>query len=97
MSDENTNEDAMVFIIVGRVWEEDKLGQDDAIVVNLLVRAADEDDAVRQGLEALAEDSYAEAEFERIGVLDEAPSEKPFDAAYADALQGVVAVIAFNE
>lgn len=87
-----------VFIIVGRVWEAAGDGDEQtAIPVNILLQAPDDDSAVRKALERLAEEGYAEAEFDQIGVLTEEPDNPMYEAAFHDALEGNVAVITFRE
>ncbi|NRG20010.1 regulator [Rhizobiales bacterium] len=94
----NDDELPTVFIIVGRVWENESGGGEEAAVpVNILLRAPDDDSAVRQALEHLAAEGYVEAEFDQIGVLTEEPDNPTYEAAYQDALEGNVAVIAFHD
>ncbi|PTW61589.1 hypothetical protein C8N35_102300 [Breoghania corrubedonensis] len=90
-------EEPMVFIIVGRVWEVEDGGPDDAITVNIFLTAPDDDSAVRRALEALAGEGYVEAELDQIGTLDSEPEDPTFEEAYQDALEGNVAVITFRE
>lgn len=86
-----------VFVVVGRVWEEGSDSPEDAIPVNVFVAAPDDDSAIRKALEALAGEGYAEAELEQIGAITEEPDEPLFEAAYQDALEGNVAVVAFRQ
>lgn len=86
-----------VFVIVGRVWEDGASAPEDAIPVNIFVKAPDDDGAVRRALEALAAEGYAEAELDQIGALTEEPDDPTFESAYEDALEGNVAVVAFRE
>ncbi|WP_319773151.1 regulator [Breoghania sp.] len=90
-------DEPMVFVIVGRVWEEEEGGPDDAITVNIVLAAADDDSAVRRALEALAGEGYAEAELDQIGTLDGEPDDPAFEEAYQDARDGNVAVITFRD
>ncbi len=85
----------MIFIIVGRAWENDGGSRENSVEVNVLLQAPDDDAAVRMSLEALAGEGYAEAELDQIGVITEEPDDPTFEGAYADALQGRVAVITF--
>ncbi|MXN64052.1 regulator [Stappia sp. GBMRC 2046] len=95
---DNDGDFPTVFIIVGRVWENDSEGgEETAIPVNILLQAPDDDSAVRQALERLAAEGYVEAEFDQIGVLTEEPDNPTYEAAYQDALEGNVAVIAFHD
>lgn len=95
---DNGDEIPTIFIIVGRVWENDSGGgEETAIPVNILLQAPDDDSAVRQALERLAAEGYVEAEFDQIGVLTEEPDNPTYEAAYQDALEGNVAVIAFHD
>lgn len=89
--------DDCVFILIGRAWRASAEDGGEPSPVNVLLCAADDDDAVRKTLEALAENGYAEAELDRIGVLTEEPEEAVFEQAYRDALSGDVAIIAFSE
>ncbi|MDJ0933648.1 regulator [Breoghania sp.] len=88
----------MVFVIVGRVWEGEDGGSDDAVkVVNIFVAAPYDDSAVRRALEALAGEGYAEAELDQVGTLDGEPDDPTFEEAYQDAVDGNVAVITFRD
>ncbi|MBO0344839.1 regulator [Roseibium sp. CAU 1637] len=95
----NDNDDTIqptVYVLVGRVWEGEDGQPDDSIPVHILLRAADDDDAVRKTLNALSEQGFAEAELDQIGVMDGEPDEDIYEAAYADALAGNVSVIRFG-
>ncbi len=95
----NDNDDQMeptVYVVVGRVWNDEGGNPDTAIPVHAMLTAADDDDAVRKTLEALAGQGYVEAELDQIGVIDGEPDEPVYEGAYQDALAGNVAVIAFN-
>lgn len=89
--------DPTVFILIGRAWREAADAGGAPVPVNVLLCAADDDDAIRKSLEALAENDFVEAELDRIGILTEVPEESLFEQAYRDALTGHVAVIAFSE
>lgn len=98
MSDLNSGaaDEPTIFILVGRVWDEPGGGKDTAIPVNIILQAADDDSAVRLSLQTLSEEGYVEAELDQIGVLTEEPEDPTYQSAYADALEGNVAVIAFR-
>lgn len=85
-----------VFVIVGRAWDTEDGTPDNAIPVNIFLTAPDDDSAVRRALEALQAEGYAEAEFDQIGAMMDEPDEPLFEAAYQDALEGDVAVVAFR-
>ncbi|PHP64674.1 transcriptional regulator [Zhengella mangrovi] len=86
--------DSPVMIIVGRVWREQG---EDPLAVHVLLVAPDDDSAVRRALEALAEEGYAEAEFDQIGELEGQPDEEPHASAWQGALEGEVAIVTFAE
>ena len=81
-----------VFILLGRVWI-DKAEPE--IPIHILLRAPDDDTAIREALNALAEDGYEEAEFDQIGTLTGAPDEEPHASAYQGAMEGEVAIVTF--
>jgi len=83
-----------VYILVGRVWAEQEAP---AIPVHILLKAPDDDTAIREALNALAGDGYAEAEFDQIGTLTGAPDEEPHASAYQGAMEGEVAIVTFVE
>ncbi len=83
-----------VYILVGRVWAEQEAP---AIPVHILLKAPDDDTAIREALNALAGDGYAEAEFDQIGTLTDAPDEEPHASAYQGAMEGEVAIVSFSE
>lgn len=91
MSDDPLSQ-AAIFILVGRVWVE---AGTPAISVHILLRAADDDSAIREALNALAGDGYEEAEFDQIGTLTDAPDEEPHASAYQGATEGEVAIVTF--
>jgi hypothetical protein len=99
MSDNDTasSDERMTFILVGRVWDKAGGGADNAIAVNIILQAPDDDSAIRRALQTLSEEGYIEAELDQIGVLTEEPEEPIYQAAYADAHEGNVAVIAFRD
>lgn len=96
----NDNEETLdptVYIVFGRVWQNEDSYEEDAIRVHALLRAADEDSAVKRVLEALQGQGYHEAELEQLGILDGEPDEPIYEGAYHDALAGNVAVVTFND
>ena len=90
MSDEHI---PLVFIIIGEVR---KAGETNMIPFNALLAAPDDDTAVRHCLEALAQEGYEEADLHQIGNLDGRPDEDPYVSAYDAALEGEVAIIAYE-
>ncbi|ADZ70159.1 Two component response regulator [Polymorphum gilvum SL003B-26A1] len=97
MNDNDTPLDPTVFLVVGRVWDNEDGLPEDAIPVHVLLSAPDDDSAVRKTLEALAGEGFLEAELDQIGVLTEEPEDPTYDDAYQDALAGNVAVITFKD
>lgn len=95
-NDNSESIEPTIYILVGRVWDEEDGDAETAIPVHILLRAADDDDAVRRTLNALSEQGFAEAELDQIGVMDGEPDEDIYEAAYADALEGNVSVIRFS-
>ncbi|MBO6759305.1 MAG: regulator [Roseibium sp.] len=93
---DNDSEDGLgptVYIVIGRVWDHEGGTPETAVPVHVLLRGADDDDAVRKTLEALSGQGYVEAELDQIGVMDGEPEEDLYEQAYEDALSGHVAVI----
>ena len=90
----NDNDQKPVTIIVGRVWRV-KGGPSEG--VHVLLAAPDDDTAVRNALEALAREGYAEVEFDQIGELQGAPDDEPHLSAWQGALEGEVSVVMFEE
>jgi hypothetical protein len=86
--------DKTVFIIIGRAWM--KIGGK-ADPIHVMLAAPDEDSAVRNALNSLADEGYEEAELDQIGLLDDEPEEEPHVSAWQGALEGEVAIIRFNE
>lgn len=82
-----------VFIIIGQVA---KRRGGKKVAVHVMLRAPDEDSAVRETLNALAREGYAEAELDQIGLLEGMPDEEPHASAYEGVIEGEVAVIAFD-
>lgn len=85
--------DQPVFILLGKVWVEEGAQPVDA---HILLKAPDDDTAIREALNALSEDGYAEASFDQIGTLVDQPDEEPHASAYQGALEGEVAIVAFD-
>jgi len=82
-----------IFIIIGQVAKR-RGGKKSA--VHVMLRAPDDDGAVRETLNALAREGYAEAELDQIGLLDGIPDEEPHASAYQGVLEGEVAIINFD-
>lgn len=85
---------ATIFIIIGQVSQE-KGG--DMAPVHVMLAAPDEDTAVRLCLDALSAKGFAEADLDQIGLMQGMPDEEPHASAYQGALEGEVAVIAFDQ
>ena len=73
MNDNELELDPVVYIVIGRVWENEDASPDDAITIHALLTAPDDDDAVRKTLESLSAQGFAEAELDQIGVMDGEP------------------------
>jgi len=82
-----------IFIIIGQTSRR-KGGEMNP--VHVMLAAPDEDTAVRLCLDALSSKGFAEADLDQIGLMDGAPDEEPHASAYQGALEGEVAVIAFD-
>ncbi|HUH48236.1 MAG TPA: transcriptional regulator [Mycoplana sp.] len=91
--DNDNTEDAMVFIIIGKAYERDS--DEEGIDIHVMLRAPDDDSAVREALNALAEEGFLEADLDQIGTLSGAPEDEPHASAYQGALEGEVAIIRF--
>jgi hypothetical protein len=87
-------DEPMVFIIIGEVR---KPAQTKMIPFNALLVAPDDNTAVRQCLEALAQEGYEEADLNQIGNLEGRPDEDPYISAYDAALEGEISIIAFEQ
>lgn len=85
---------ATIFIIIGQVSQE-KGG--DMAPVHVMLAAPDEDTAVRLCLDTLSAKGFAEADLDQIGLMQGMPDEEPHASAYQGALEGEVAVIAFDQ
>ncbi|WP_394689742.1 transcriptional regulator [Hoeflea sp.] len=82
-----------IFIIIGQT---SKRKGGEMKPVHVLIAAPDDDTAVRLCLDALSAKGFAEADLDQIGVLEEMPDEEPHASAYQGAMEGEVAVIAFE-
>ena len=91
---DNNLEGPMVFIIIGKAYE---VKDGEGIGLHIILRAPDEDSAVREALNALAEEGFIEADLDQIGVLTDEPVEEPHASAYQGALEGEVAIIRFDD
>ncbi|WP_438748952.1 transcriptional regulator [Pararhizobium sp. O133] len=91
---DNKLDGPMIFIIIGKAYEQD--GDDDGVDIHVMLRAPDDDTAVREALNALAEEGFLEADLDQIGTLTDAPDEEPHASAYQGALTGEVAIIRFS-
>lgn len=90
---DNMPKDGFVFIIIGKAYmEDDGEGTD----IHVMLRAPDDDTAVREALNALSEEGYQEADLDQIGTIMGAPDEEPHASAYQGALEGEVAIIRFG-
>ena len=90
---DNMPKGGFVFIIIGKAYQE---GDDEGIDIHVMLRAPDDDTAVREALNALTEEGYSEADLDQIGSLMGAPDEEPHASAYQGALEGEVAIIRFG-
>ncbi len=90
---DNNLDDPMVFIIIGKAYEQD--GDKQGVDIHVMLKAPDDDTAVREALNALAEEGFLEADLDQIGTLTDIPDEEPHASAYQGALEGEVAIIRF--
>jgi len=90
---DNNSEGPMVFIIIGKGYQSD---DSEGVDLHIMLKAADDDSAVREALNALAEEGFIEADLDQIGMLTEIPEEEPHASAYQGAVDGEVAIIRFN-
>ncbi|OWV98455.1 transcriptional regulator [Rhizobium sp. R693] len=90
---DNNSEGPMVFIIIGKGYESDN---SEGVDLHIMLKAADDDSAVREALNALAEEGFIEADLDQIGMLTEVPEEEPHASAYQRAVDGEVAIIRFS-
>lgn len=93
MNDNDVEMEPVVYIVIGRVWENEQASPEDAITIHALLTAPDDDDAVRRTLESLSAQGFAEAELDQIGVMDGEPDDPIYEGAYQDALAGNVAIV----
>lgn len=91
---DNNIDEPMIFIIIGKAYEQD--GEGDGVDIHVMLRAPDDDTAVREALNALAEEGFLEADLDQIGTLEEVPEDEPHASAYKGALTGEVAIIRFG-
>ncbi|MBP2511646.1 hypothetical protein J2855_005302 [Agrobacterium tumefaciens] len=89
---DNGREEPMVFIVIGKAYEHDN---SEGIDIHVILRAPDDDTAVRETLNALSEEGFIEADLDQIGMLTDIPDEEPHASAYQGALEGEVAIIRF--
>lgn len=89
-SQHDNGEEKTIFVIIGRVFE--RKGEEPTDI-QILLSAPDDDSAVREALNALAQEGYEEAELDQIGVLDGMPDEEPYASAFQGAMEGEVAII----
>ena len=90
---DNISDDPMIFIIIGKAYEAEG---SDGVDLHIMLRAPDDDSAVREALNALAEEGFLEADLDQIGTLTEIPVDEPHASAYQGALTGEVAIIRFG-
>jgi hypothetical protein len=90
---DNNLDGPMIFIIIGKGYE---VKGGEGIDLHVMLRAPDDDSAVREALNALSEEGFLEADLDQIGVLTEVPSDEPHASAYQGALEGEVAIIRFE-
>lgn len=86
------DEEPIVFIIIGRAFL-DK--DEDPIDVHIILSAPDDDTAVRETLNAMANEGYVEAELDQIGVMEGMPDDEPYASAYQGAIEGEVSIVTF--
>lgn len=92
VNDNSPESDTVFIIIIGRAYQAD---DEEGVDVHVMLRADDEDIAVSDALNALAEEGFHEADLDQIGTLMEVPEEEPHASAYRGALEGEVAIIRF--
>jgi hypothetical protein len=86
----NDNDPPLIWIITGSVTRR-KGGKESQ--VHVILRAPDDDSAVRLTLEALQREGFAEAQLDQIGELQDEPDEEPHLSAYQGALEGEVSIV----
>lgn len=82
----------LVFIIIGKAYIREGEGVD----IHVMLKAPDDDTAVRSALNALADEGFIEADLDQIGTLTEIPQDEPHASAFQGALEGEVAIIRFG-
>lgn len=88
----NDNEPLPVYFITGRArLHKGRPAQG----IHVLLRAPDDDTAVRLTLESLAAQGYVEAELNRIGDFLVPPDDEPYRSAWQSALDGEIAIVTF--
>ncbi|MTI04016.1 regulator [Roseibium denhamense] len=97
MNDNDEDMEPVVYIVIGRVWQDESTNPDDALTIHALLTAPDDDDAVRKTLEALSAQGFVEAELDQIGIMDGEPDDPLYEGAYQDALSGNVAIVTFSD
>jgi hypothetical protein len=90
---DNEPRNGFVFIIIGKAYGDN---DDEGIDIHILLRAPDDDTAVRDALNALSEEGFHEADLDQIGTLMGEPDEEPHLSAYQGALEGEISIIRFN-
>ena len=60
---DNTPKGGFVFIIIGKAYRE---GDSEGIDIHIMLRAPDDDTAVREALNALTEEGFSEADLDQI-------------------------------
>lgn len=91
---DNNSDGPMIFIIIGKAFEKET--GEEGVDIHVILRAPDDDTAVREALNALADEGFLEADLDQIGVLEGEPDEEPHASAYKGALTGEVAIIRFG-
>lgn len=90
---DNEPRHGFVFIIIGKAYAD---ADGEGIDIHILLRAPDDDTAVRDALNALSEEGFHEADLDQIGTLMGEPDEEPHLSAYQGALEGEISIIRFN-
>lgn len=90
----NDNLAGPVYFIAGRVRRDEA---STPLGFHALLRARDDEAAIRRALQALAAEGFAGAELDRIGEMEGKPDEDPYRDAYAGALSGEIAIITFED
>ncbi|MDS7597410.1 transcriptional regulator [Agrobacterium tumefaciens] len=89
---DNGRDEPMVFIVIGKAYEQEG---SEGIDIHVILKAPDDDTAVRETLNALSEEGFIEADLDQIGMLTDVPDDEPHASAYQGALEGEVAIIRF--